>query len=337
MKVVSFHEFGDPSVLRPAEAPEPVPGRGEVLIDIEAVSVGFAQTQMRRDLFPAPMWKPSFPVVLGGDVVGRVAATGPGTGAGAGPDTGTVRLGDRVAAFTLHGGYAEKVVVPLDTLLPVPDGLDAVLATALPGTGPIAMGTLDTAPVRPGDRVLVQAAAGGIGHLSVQLARLAGAGQVIGTAGSTAKRAFVESLGVDVVVDHTDPGWVDTVREATHGEGVDVVLDGVGGDLLPVEVGLLAPFGRLVFYGSAGGGRSVPPVSLMTLIGMRFVTGFALSAWRAARPKEYLANHRRLVELLVGGELRQQIHTVLPLAEAARAHEIMESRAYTGRIILTVS
>ncbi|HZG06048.1 MAG TPA: zinc-binding dehydrogenase [Streptomyces sp.] len=326
MRTIRFHEFGGPEVLRLEDTPVPRPGPGQVLIAAEAVSVGFAQTQMRRDIFPAPMWHPRFPVVLGGDVVGVVAGLGPGVSG--------FREGDRVGAFTLHGAYAEYVVVDEEAVLPVPDGMDAAEATALPSPGPIAMGTLSTASLRPGESVLVHAASGGIGHLAVQLARAAGAGQVIATAGSARKLEFARELGADVLIDYSEDDWADRVRDATGGKGVDVILDSVGGEVLRRGVGLLAPFGRLVFYGSAGGGLAIPSVSPMELIDMRFITGFALSRWRAARRKQYLDNHDALVRYLSDGTVRHAIHATLPLEEVATAHELVESRAHTGRIVL---
>ncbi|MFD6878699.1 MULTISPECIES: zinc-binding alcohol dehydrogenase family protein [unclassified Streptomyces] len=326
MRIIRIHEYGDPDVLRVEEAPVPTPGPGEVLIAAEAVSVGFAQTQMRRNIFPAPMWRPQFPIVLGGDVIGRVAGVGAGVT--------DIHEGDRVGAFTLNGAYADYAVVDASTVLPVPEGLDAAQATALPSPGPIAAGTLGTAALRPGESVLVHAASGGIGHLAVQLAKAAGAGLVIGTAGSPDKLEFVRGLGADVVVDYSRDDWADEVRAATGGKGVDVILDSVGGDVLRQGVGLLAPFGRLVFYGSAGGGLEIPKVSPMELIEMKFLTGFALSRWRAARPKEYLRNHEDLANRLADGTVRHAVHATLPLHEVAEAHRLIESRAQIGRIVL---
>ncbi|WP_411074505.1 quinone oxidoreductase family protein [Streptomyces sp. cmx-4-7] len=325
MRAVRIHEYGGPEVLRTEEVPIPEPGPGQVLIEAEAVSVGFAQTQMRRNAFPAPMWRPEFPITLGGDVVGDVVTVGPGV-------TG-IAVGDRVGAFTLHGAYAEYVVVDADTVLPVPAALDAAQATALPAPGPIAMGTMGTASLVPGESVLVHAASGGIGHLAVQLARLAGA-TVIATAGTPEKCAYARSLGADVAVDYSRADWADAVREATGGRGVDVILDSVGGEVLRQGVGLLAPFGRLVFYGSAGGGPDIPAVSPMELIGMKFLTGFALSAWRSARPERYRADHDALTAHLLAGTVRQTVHATLPLEDVGKAHEIVESRAQLGRIVL---
>ncbi|GAA4668309.1 zinc-binding dehydrogenase [Streptomyces chumphonensis] len=326
MRAVRIHEYGAPDTLQVEEVPIPQPGPGQVLIRTEAISVGFAQTQMRRNIFPAPMWRPEFPIVLGGDVIGRVAAVG--------PDAPGVGVGDRIGAFTLHGAYADYVVVDAATLVSVPEGLDAAVATAIPSPGPIAAGTLATAALRPGESVLVHAAAGGIGHLAVQLAKRAGAGLVIATAGAPGKREFARSIGADVVVDYRQESWAETVRETAGDRGVDVILDSVGGEVLRQGVQLLGPFGRLVFYGSAGGGLDVPRISPMELIGMKFLTGFALSQWRAARHADYLRHHGVLAGALAEGSITHAIHATLPLERVAEAHRMIEERSHIGRIVL---
>ncbi|MGW5660955.1 quinone oxidoreductase family protein [Streptomyces sp. NPDC003758] len=326
MRAVPIARYGAPDVLQVTHADVPEPGPGQVLIAAEAVSVGFAQTQMRRDCFPAPMWKPTLPVVLGGDVVGRVEAVG--------PHVEHVKAGDRVGAFLMQGAYAEYAVADAATLVPVPEGLDAAAATVLPGAGPIAVGTLATGRLGAGETVLVHAAAGGIGHLSVQLAKLAGAGRVIATASSPAKLDFARSLGADAVVDYTRPGWTEEVATAAGGRGVDLILDSVGGDVLLAGIGLLAPGGRLVFYGSAGGGTEVPKVPVLDLIGLKFVTGFSLSAWQRLHPQQYSDGLAELTDHLMSGRLKAAVHARLPLVEAAKGHEIIESRAHQGRVVL---
>ncbi|MER7013284.1 zinc-binding dehydrogenase [Saccharopolyspora sp. NPDC000359] len=325
MRTVRFHEFGPPEVLTVEETPVPRPGPGQVLIAAEAVSVGFAQTQMRRDIFPAPMWDRKLPSVLGGDVVGRIEAVG--------PDVRGMRPGDRVGAFTLYGAYADYVVVDADTVLPVPEGLDAAAATALPSSGPIAAGTLDVGMVKPGDVVLVHAASGGIGHISVQMAKTAGA-VVVGTAGSSGKCEFVRGLGADHVVDYSSDDWPAQVRAAVGERGVDLVLDSVGGSVLRAGLDLLAPMGRLVFYGSAGGGREVPSISVMELIRLKYVTAFALSTWRANRREQYEASLVDLADGLTTGRYQHAVYQKLDLTDAAKAHALIEARAHTGRIVL---
>ncbi|WP_246101834.1 quinone oxidoreductase family protein [Streptomyces cyaneus] len=326
MRAVQFDRYGDPDVLYVAERPVPEPGPGQVRIAVEAVSVGHAQTQMRREVFPAPMWKPVFPVVLGGDVVGRISAVG--------PDVAGLRPGDRVGAFTLYGAYAEQVVVDAATVVPVPEELDATEAAVLPGTGLIALGILRTGQLSKGETVLVHAAAGGVGHIAVQLARAAGAGQIIGTAGEAGKREFARTVGADAVVDHRSPHWAEEVRELTGGRGPDLILDGVGAEVLQQGIRLLAPGGRLVFYGSSGGELEIPRVSVMDLIGIKYVTGFALSAWRGGRPHDYEAGVAELTRLLLDGQVKSAVHARLPLERAAEAHTILEARAQLGRVVL---
>lgn len=326
MDAVLVHEFGGPDMLRPGRLPIPSPARDEVLIAAEAVGVGFAQTQMRAATFPAPFWRPRLPFVLGGDVVGRVVAVGHGVRG--------VEMGERVGTFVLDGGYAQFVVAPGSALVQVPAGLDAAEATSLAGIGSIAVGVLDIGRMVPGESVLVHAAAGGVGHLAVQLARIAGAGQVIATASTPARLAFARSLGADVAIDYSRPDWTERVREATGSRGVDLILNGVGGDILRADVGLLAPLGRLVFYGSADGGKNVPAVPVLELTSLRFVAGFALSPWRAARPEAYREGLAALTGALASERVRCAIHARLPLARAADGHRILEAREQLGRVVL---
>ncbi|MFC0436760.1 zinc-binding dehydrogenase [Kutzneria buriramensis] len=329
MLTMPIDSYGAPDVLRPVRVPVPEPAAGQVRIAAEAISVGFAQTQIRRDIFPAPVWRPKLPVVLGGDVVGVVAALG--------PDVTGVGVGDRVGAFLLEGAYADHVVAEAATLIPVPAELDAGAATVLAGSGPIAVGVLSEGRLAAGETVLVHAAAGGIGHLAVQLAKLAGAGLVVATASTPAKLEFARSLGADVVVDYTKPDWADEVRAATDGRGVDLVLDSVGGDVLRQGIQLLAPSGRLVFFGSAGGGREIPSVSVMDLIGLKHVTGFALNTWRRAHPDAFRDGVAELTEHLRAGRVVSAVHARLPLSDAARGHEMVEGRQHHGTVVLVPS
>jgi len=191
----------------------------------------------------------------------------------------------------------------------------------------------DAGRFAPGESVLVQAAAGGVGSLAVQLARLAGAGTVIGTAGSEEKRKLVRGLGADYALDYGEEGWPERVLEVTGGRGVDVVLESVGGEAGARAFDCLAPLGRLVMFGAASG-RPMPPPDLMRLnVQGQSVTGFGgpwIRPGRAQVAREEISRH------LANGELSPVIGLSLPLAEAADAHRALESRKTTGKIQLTV-
>lgn len=318
MRQVRYHEYGGPEVLRIDDAERPAPGPRQVLIEVEAVGLNMIDTVFRAGTGP---WKWPLPGALTGDVVGRVTALGPGTG--------SVAVGDRVATLS-EQAVADFVVADQAWLAPVPPTADPGEATVLASIAPLARGLLRAARVTGGETVLVQSAAGGVGHLAVQLARLLGAGRVIGTASTGGKRAFVRSSGADAV-DSTDPQWPDRVRELAPG-GVDVVLDSVGGPVFDAGLELLAPLGRMVTYGAIGG--SLPTVRAESLFQLKEVSGFSMLAFRAARPQLARTDMTEVAALVAAGELRPAVHRRLPLTEAAEAHEILDGRANSGRVIL---
>jgi NADPH:quinone reductase len=167
-----------------------------------------------------------------------------------------------------------------------------------------------------------------------QLARILGAGTVIGTVGSAAKRDFVLAHGADAVVEYGRSDWPERVREITGGAGVDVVLDSVEGAVFEPSLKLLAPFGRLVYYGFAGAAGKVAEVSMTDLLGLKYVVGTAFDAWLAAAPQEAEQARRSLLEYVGDGRLRIAVHATLPLEEAAKAHRIIEERSQLGRVVL---
>jgi len=296
----------------------PEPGAGQVRIATSAIGANFVDTKFRRG--NGAQFQHPLPATLTGDVVGTVDRLGEGVD--------PALAGRRVAVLTLDA-FADHVIADAADLVLVPDSLDDAAASMLPSAAPVALGTLLVGHFQPGTTVLVHAAAGNIGHLATQLAKLRGAGTVIGTAGSPAKLDFVRAHGADVAVGYDD-GWPDEVRAAATG-GVDVVLDSVGGKTTLHGVDLLAPFGRLVIYGAADDLVDVPARSLYEL---RSVTGFSLMAWQRSRPAEFAAAIAELTELLADGRLRYTVHTRLPLAEAVEAHRILDARAQLGRILL---
>lgn len=323
MRIVRHHEFGAPSVLQVEETEKPVPGPGEVLIRTEAVGVNFAECQRRQGI---PVGGPAtLPGSPGGDVAGTVEQVGAGVD--------QVSVGDRVVTGVAADGYAEYVVTNADWLFAVPEGIDAGQATSLPIPGQTAYHVIATAAkLQPGESVLITAAAGGIGHLLVQMAKALGAGRIIAAARGEAKLAFAASLGADVTVDYSVDGWEEKVRAATDGRGVDVALETVGGDVLTKSVNLTAQFGRTVVYGAAGG--ELPAIEVADIFDNRIVMGFSMWGVMGNRPDVMARGARELLDMVTSGKVRPVVHAEVPLKDAAAAHELMESRSQLGRVVL---
>ncbi|MFG2986807.1 zinc-binding alcohol dehydrogenase family protein [Streptomyces sp. NPDC048258] len=324
MRIVRYHQHGAPDVLRLEEAPRPDAGPGEVLIRAEAIGVNFADVQKRQG---KPIGGPAtLPGAPAGDVAGVVEAVGPGVT--------QVSVGDRVVAPVRYGAYAEYAVAYASTVFPLPESIDAAQATALPSPGETAYHVLNTVgQLKAGETVLVNAASGGIGHLLVQLAKAKGAGKVIGTVGSAAKLDFVRSVGADDAFCYGDESWVEQVREATGGKGVDLVLETVGNEVLSHSIALAARFGRIVCYGGASGERP-PAISPWDFVDMKSLHGFNLYALFQDRPEAVAAGRKELLAYVESGQVTPVVHSRLPLEEAAKAHELMESRVHTGKIVL---
>ena len=326
MRAIRIHEPGGPEVLRSEEIEAPSPGPGEILIAVEVSGVNYADTATRRGMAFGPHGA-TFPVTPGFEVAGTVAALGEGV---EGPAEGT-----RVVAVLDSGGYAEYAVAPEGMVVEVPEPVDlGDAAAALLVQGITAYGVLhDAARLQKGESVLVQAAAGGVGSLAVQLARLAGVGTVVGTAGSPEKRELVLSLGADHAVDYGREGWTDEVLEATGGRGVDAVLESVGGEVGAAAFGSLAPLGRMVMFGAASG-RPMPPPDLMQMN----VKGLTLSGFGGPwiRPGRAQAARTEISGHLRTGALRPVLGRSFPLAQAAEAHRAIEERATTGKVVLAV-
>jgi NADPH:quinone reductase len=311
VRAVRIHSHGGPEALAVDELPVPRPGPGELLVRTGVVGVGRPDVRLTRAAHVA------LPHAPGGDVAGRVEAVGEGV-------TGWA-VGDRVVALAFGGAYAELVTVSAAFAAPVPDGVDDEAAVVLVRCGQVALGVLRAARVEAGESVLVTAAAGGVGHLAVQLARVLGATRVVAAVGASTpgKAAALRSLGADEVV---------TYAELAAGgvEPVDVVADGTGGDVQAAALAALAPFGRLVAFSA-----STPAVDVDQLrLNARTVIGFAMAHYAGGRPEVYVRHRAELWGLYRGGRLRPLVDRVLPLEEAADAHRALESRENVGRVLL---
>ncbi|AMX84202.1 alcohol dehydrogenase [Geobacillus subterraneus] len=322
MKMVQFTEYGGPGVLKVKEIERPSPSERHVLIEAEAIGVNYADTARRegRYVVPTPL-----PFVPGTEVAGVVREVG--------PNVQTIRPGQRVVALIEAGGYAEYVVVDERAVVPLPDGVDARQAAALPVQGLSAYHILKTmGRLEEGETVLIHAAAGGVGTLAVQLAKRFGAKTVIATASTEEKRALARRLGADVTVDYTKNDWSKAVMEATQGRGVDVALEMAGGDIFHQTLDCLAPFGRLVVYGAASGEMTrLNPVRLMAKNWS--VIGFFLPQIMRKRAL-YERSLRELLHWVQEGSLELTIGGVYPLEQAAMVHELLQGRKTSGKLLL---
>ncbi|MGB3635833.1 MAG: zinc-binding dehydrogenase [Rubrobacteraceae bacterium] len=324
MKAIRMHEPGEPEVLKLEEVDTPEAGPGEVLVRVALAGVNYADTGVRRGMFHGPD-AAAMPMTPGFEVSGMVEKLGEGVEG--------FEEGARVVAVLGTGGYAEYAAVPVDSLVEIPDGVDYLQATALLVQGITAYGVLhDSARVQPGESVLVQAAAGGVGTLAVQLAKLAGAETVVGTASTVEKRNLAESLGADRTVDYTRDGWVEEVLEAAGGWGVDVVLESVGGEAGGQTYGCLAPLGRLVTFGAAGGEGLAPPDMWQLNMQGQTVSGYG-GPW--IRPGAAEEAREKISNYLPSGELKVVEGPSFGLEKAAEAHRAVEGRATVGKVTLT--
>lgn len=326
MKAVLLRRFGGPDVLETVDLPRPTPGPGEVRIRVRAAGVNFAETLMRENRYALT---PPLPAVLGSEVAGEVEAVG----AGVDLALGTRVIAPLFAAGLFFGGYAEEVVAPAEWLVPIPDAVDFDTATALTVQGTTAALLLERAPVA-GKSVLVDAAAGGVGSLLLQLARRAGASRVIAAAGSPEKRAFALALGADAAIDYGAEDWSEAVRAANGGAGPDVIFDSVGGRVTEDCLALLAPLGRMVIFGALNiqsFGLGVAELTRL-IFANQSVTGFAAAP--LLTPDRCRAILADLFALVVAGDLTVTIGAVHSLAEAGAAHAALEGRRTIGKIVL---
>ncbi|MBI4944311.1 MAG: NAD(P)H-quinone oxidoreductase [Actinobacteria bacterium] len=316
---------GGPEVLSLQEVPDPVAGPGQVVLAVAASAVNRADIMQRMGHYPPPPGAPEHP---GLEASGTVVEVGEGVEGWA--------VGDEACALLAGGGYAEKVAVDAGQLLPVPEGVSLVDAAALPEvTCTVWSNVFMLAGLRPSETLLVHGGSSGIGTMAIQLARQVGATVAV-TAGSAAKLAACEALGATILVNYREQDFVEVVREATGGRGADVVLDNMGAKYLGRNVDVLATAGRLVVIGLQGGTKA--ELDLGTLLRKRAaVLATTLRSRPAAEKATIVASVREHVwPLVADGVVRPVVHTRIPLAEAARAHALVEASDHIGKVLLTV-
>jgi putative PIG3 family NAD(P)H quinone oxidoreductase len=325
MKAIEITKPGAPDVLQLAERPTPALAVGEVLIRVEAAGVNRPDVMQRVGHYPPPPGASDIPGLEVAGTVERIA-----------PDVITWRVGDRVCALVSGGGYAEYCAAPAGQCLPIPSGLTAAEAAALPETVfTVWTNVFERGRLVSGESLLVHGGTSGIGTTAIQLAHAKGA-RVFATAGSAEKCDACVRLGAEKAFNYRDTDFVAGVKEATKGRGVDVILDMVGGDYLPRNVEALAMEGRLVQIALMRGGTvSIDfwPVLLRRLT----LTGSTLRA-RSVAEKSALARavQEHVWPLVASGAVRPIVHATYPLSNAAEAHRVMESSAHIGKLVLLV-
>jgi len=311
MRAVVFERNGGPDVLVEAERPDPTPADGEVLVRVEAAGVNYMDVYERtgKGGYGTPP-----PAVPGAEGAGTIVDTG-----------------ERVAWMNVQGSYAELLAAPRDRLVPVPDGLAADVAAATLLQGMTAHYLVhDSYAVRPGDWVVVHAAAGGVGLLLVQLVKQRG-GRVIATTSSPDKAELARAAGADEVIGYE--GFGDRAREISGGEGVAVVYDGIGRTTFAEGLDALRPTGSMIVYGAASGAPEPLEVATLAAKGSLYVQRPTLKTY-ARTPELLQPRARQVLDLVSRGELDVRIGATYPLAEARRAHEDLEARRTTGKLLL---
>ncbi|MEV6276502.1 zinc-binding dehydrogenase [Nocardia sp. NPDC051832] len=323
MKAIVMTGVGGPEVLVTREVPEPRPGAGDLVIRAEAIPVLFPETKLCSGEYPLPVEPP---VPFGFQAVGTVTEVG--------ADVDTALIGQRVAVDTMgFGAYAEYVCAPATSAVPIPDALSAPDAAAVLMSGSVALTLLETARLTGVETVLIEAAATGVGAALTQLAKRNGAARVIATAGGPAKLAQARKLGADETIDHTDPSWPAQLAESRTGATVDVVFDSIGGPTATALLDAVTPLqGRILSYGFLSGAPA--QISAADLIPRGItLTGCSGPHWLAR-----VANSRpAALAQAATGTLIPQIASILPLDQAATAHQLLDSRTPLGAIILTPS
>lgn len=320
MRVVRIHTHGGPEVLKYEDVREPKPREGEALVKIEATGLNFIEIYFRTGAYKAPL-----PAILGSEAAGTVLEVG--------PDVTDVKPGDRVASVAVLGAYAEAACAPADKLVVLPEGISTRQGAAAMLQGMTAHYLASsTVSLKPGDCCLVHAAAGGVGLLLTQIAKVRGA-RVIGTVSSEEKAAIAKKAGADEVIVYTRHDFAAETKRLTEGKGVRVVYDSVGRTTFEKGLDVLSPRGMMVLFGQSSGAVAPVEPQLLNQKGSLFLTRPTLGHYVATRA-ELLERSKELFGWILGGQVSLRIERALPLSEAAEAHRQLEARATTGKSLL---
>lgn len=324
MQAITIQEFGGPDALVWTEVPDPVPGPGEVIVDVRASAVNRADVLQRQGFYPPPPGAPPYP---GLECSGVISAVG--------DDIAGWAVGQQVCALLAGGGYAERVAVPAGQLLPVPDGVDLVDAAALPEVAcTVWSNVVRRAGLTAGETLLVHGGGSGIGTFAIQLGSALGA-SVLVTARAV-KHDRLRALGAAHTVDYREQDFVEEVRQVTDGRGADVILDIMGAAYLERNVAALATDGRLMVIGMQGGRKAELDLGAL-LVKRATVAGTALRSLPLARKAEIVRGVREQVwPLIAAGQVSPVVDRRLPITDVAGAHRLVESNEHVGKVLLTV-
>jgi NADPH2:quinone reductase len=322
MKAIQLNEQQGPESLKLVEVPRPVPVAGEVLIEVRAAGVNYADYELSRGRYPLPR---PLPIIMGFEAAGVVVEVS--------SRVKTLRVGDRVATVVSSGGYAQFATANASFAIPIPDGVSFADAITIPIQGLSAYALLKiAAKPQPHETLLIQAAAGGVGLYLVQLAKIMGFKQVVALASSQEKLDLVKSLGADVAINYSNKNWPDQVRQVTSGKGVDVVLEMASGEVGDESFKLIAPFGRIIFFGVQNYHDFVSTEKMRQLIFKNLsAIGFAFPT---LRPDQIAECVPALLNLIVRKKVKIFSNTSFRLAEARAAFAALSGRQNIGKIVL---
>ena len=324
MKGIRVNRLGGPEVLEYTDLPDPIAQAGQVVIDVRGASVNYADIKARSGHYHLGKKPPFIPGI---DVAGVIAATGRGVR--------KLKAGDRVIAFPASGSYAEKALASAELTFKIPAAIGFESAAACP----IVAGTsthmlVYAARLKRGESVLVHAATGGVGSTAIQVAKVLGASRVIASVGSPWKKKHARDFGADVVIDNRSGDYAGEVNRLTDGQGVDVILNPIGGATLAQDFKCLAPFGRLIFFGAMGGEPAAPPLERLHPNNQSMI-GFSFGHYRRFRPRLVSKTINRAIRLMAEGQITIHLSNQFPLDKAAEAHTCIETRGALGKVILT--
>ncbi|WP_055533361.1 NAD(P)H-quinone oxidoreductase [Streptomyces graminilatus] len=325
MHAITIPEPGGPEALVWAEVPDPVPGEGEVLVEVVAGAVNRADILQRQGFYNPPPGASPYP---GLECSGRIAAVGPGVAGWS--------VGDEVCALLAGGGYATKVAVPAGQLLPVPEGIDLKSAAALPEVAcTVWSNVFMISHLRPGETLLVHGGSSGIGTMAIQLAKAVGA-RVAVTAGTKEKLDRCAELGADILVNYREQDFVEELKQATGGAGADVILDNMGAKYLDRNVDALAVNGRLAIIGMQGGIKAELNIAAL-LMKRAAISATSLRARPLAEKAAVVAAVREHVwPLIAAGQVRPVVDREFAMSDAAAAHRVVEESGHVGKVLLVV-